>query len=185
MRIAISGPQNTGKTTFVKDFLAAFPTYMSPTETYRDVVRDGGLAINRKTTEDSQRAIRDFIAEQIKTTTGDDVIFDRCLLDNYIYTLAQHRNGGIGQEFLNETASMMRDSFRGLDALVFIPTASDIAFEEDDVRDTDPGFANLVNSLFIETLLMLKDELPRTIVVLSGTRAERIELIRERLALSS
>ena len=60
MRIAVIGPQNTGKSTFIKDFLNEFSHYTTPEETYRTVIEDKDLAVNQKTSLESQKEIRDF-----------------------------------------------------------------------------------------------------------------------------
>lgn len=181
MRIAVIGPQNTGKSTFIKDFLLAFPSYVTPTETYRDVVREKGLAINRNTTEESQRAIRDFLFTQTTTFPGTDVIFDRCVIDNYVYTKAQHEKGLLSHVFLTETEQLMRDSLVGIDMIFLIPTAAGVAFVDDELRDTDRGFADHANTLFIDTLLELRRHIPHPIVTISGPREMRIERARRAL----
>lgn len=43
-KIAVIGPQNTGKSTFVKDFVNAFPEFKTPLETYRDVVKKNNIS---------------------------------------------------------------------------------------------------------------------------------------------
>jgi nicotinamide riboside kinase len=182
MRIAVIGPQNTGKSTFIKDFLLAFPTYVTPTETYRDIVREKGLTINRETTEESQRAIRDFLFTQTREFPGTDVIFDRCVIDNYVYTKAQHEKGLLRHEFVVETEQVMRDSLSGIEVIFLIPTAAGVAFVDDELRDTDRGFADHANTLFIDTLLRLRSDIPHRIITVSGPREMRIERARRALA---
>ena len=55
MRIAISGTANTGKSTFVKDFIKKWPSYSTPKTTYRDIMKDVGdeHSSNTNTKEDS------------------------------------------------------------------------------------------------------------------------------------
>ncbi len=172
MRIAIIGPQNTGKSTFLQDLLVAFPHYATPKLTYRDVVKRGNLQINQKTTEESQRAIRDFLYEQISTNAEKDILFDRCVIDNYIYTKAGCE---ISNEFLKETGEMMYRHLDCLDALFFIPTTVAVKLEHDGTRDIDVSYLDKINRLFIETLfeIIKKTELP--IHLVSGTRKERVD----------
>jgi nicotinamide riboside kinase len=179
MRIAVIGPQNTGKSTFIKDFLAAFPSYTTPEETYRDVVHKKGLSINQNTSEESQRMIRDFLAEQLAHFPGENVIFDRCVIDNYVYTKAKCDDGHIRSEFLEETDQILRASLVHLDALIFIPTAAGVAFVDDELRDTDRTFADRINTLFIELLLELRPAVPHRIITVSGPREVRIARVRE------
>ncbi len=183
MRIAVIGPQNTGKSTFVKDFLKAFPAYRTTQETYRDLVKQRGLQINQKTTEESQRAIRDFLFHQTFDGSEQNILFDRCVIDNYIYTLAQFEKGVIDEEFLKETEEIMCKSLAGLDVLVFIPTAVSVSLVNDLLRDTNTAFVDRVNCLFIETLLEITKRSPIKIVVVAGSREERISQIQKTLAL--
>ncbi|MEK7538528.1 MAG: AAA family ATPase [Patescibacteria group bacterium] len=183
MRIAVIGSQNTGKSTFVGDFLAEFPEYSTPRETYRDIVRKGNLAINQKTTQHNQRLIRDFLFDQSVHNLADDILFDRCVVDNYIYTLAQFEKGGIEELFMRETEEMMYRSLDNLDALVFIPTAVSVRLVDDALRDTDTLFIDRVNCLFIETLLQISQQSSVKIVAIAGNREERIGQVRKSLGL--
>jgi signal recognition particle receptor subunit beta len=65
MKIAVIGPQNTGKTTFIKDFLKEFKKYKTTKYTYRDIIRKKKLDINQKSSELSQKVIMDFLYKEI------------------------------------------------------------------------------------------------------------------------
>ena len=95
MRIAVIGPQNTGKSTFINDFLKEFPHYTTPQETYRSVIEFEELTVNQKTNLESQKKIRDFIFGQLRQNTNYNIIFDRCMIDNYVYTYVQYEKGEI------------------------------------------------------------------------------------------
>lgn len=181
MRIAVIGPQNTGKSTFVADFLKEFPTYTTPTETYRDMVKRKGLEINQKTNEESQRLIRDFLAEQIGEDKKADVLFDRCVLDNYVYTLAQYEKGLIDEKFLKESEKVMYRNLDDLDVLIFIPTAVSVQLIKDTLRDTDTVFIDRVNCLFLETLFAVAQRSLVKIVAIAGTREQRITQVHKSL----
>lgn len=179
MRIAIIGPQNTGKSTFLQDLLVEFPHYATPKDTYRDVIKRSNLQINQKTTTESQAAIRDFLNEQISGNKEKNILFDRCVIDNYIYTEAKHETGEIPDEFLKETEEILYASLKYLDILFFIPTTVSVKLEHDGVRDIDVTYLDKINHLFIETLfeIVKKTELP--ICLVSGTREERVKQVRK------
>ncbi len=181
MRIAVVGPQNTGKSTFIKDFLGEFPSYQTPKETYRDVVKKKNLPINQLTTEDTQRNIRDFLYTQIVRNKENDIIFDRCVIDNFIYTCAQAEKGIITSIFLEETRAMMFESLKGLDVVLFIPTTVAITLVNDEVRDIDPSFIDQVNRLFIETLFDIARRNQILLLTISGSREARVSQVREKL----
>jgi nicotinamide riboside kinase len=183
MRVAVIGPQNSGKSTFIKDFLEAFPSFSSPTKTYRELVTDKGLPLNLYTTEESQVAIRDFLYAQLRDTPGRRVLFDRCVIDNYIYTKAQHERGLVPEAFLEETEAVMRDSLRYHDAILFIPAAVGVPLIDDGVRNIRREFVDRVNTLFIETLLRLRSDIPHPIHTISGTREERVRRAQSALSL--
>jgi dephospho-CoA kinase len=181
MRLAVIGPQNTGKTTFIKDFVKAFPHYKTPKETYRDVVEKGGLKINQQTGEKSQLAIRNFVFNQIKTFQGENVIFDRSLLDVYIYSLAGHMLDNIRKSFVDETKKIMHLSLAHIDRLILIPTAVGVELVSDQLRDTDKLYVDHINKLFIEEIIEFARTNPTPIWVISGDRETRIKLIGEKL----
>lgn len=183
MRIAVIGPQNTGKSTFIKDFLEVFPDFITPGQNYRDVVQEKGLEINQKTTEESQRFIREFLLTQALENKNPKVLFDRCVVDNYIYTRAQFERGIIDESFLRETEKVMYASLDHLDALIFIPTAVSVKLVDDAVRDTDTMFVDQINCLFIETLFNIAQRSMIKIIPITGTREGRIAHVQKSLKL--
>ena len=96
MRIAVIGPQNTGKSTFIQDFLQEFSHYSSPHETYRDVIVSRGLVVNQKSSLESQKEIRNFMFGQLRHNKEYNIIFDRCMIDNFVYTNTQYEKGDPG-----------------------------------------------------------------------------------------
>jgi predicted ATPase len=174
MKIAIVGAQNTGKSTFLKDLLKEFPNYTTPKETYRDLVVAKGLRINQETSDESQRAIRDFLYAQLEENSLNDVFFDRSVIDNYIYTVLAYERGAASKELVEETHTMMLASYDYLDRLFFIPTAVSVRLTDDQLRDIDTKFIDLVNHRFIATLLEASHKSNIAIDVIAGTRAERV-----------
>lgn len=178
MRIAVLGPQNTGKSTFVQDFLTEFPHYEGQDITYRDVIEENKLEINQVTTIESQKAIRDFMFGQVRDNTKYNIIFDRCLIDNYVYTYIQYEAGVIPKWFVDETESMMKDSLQGIDMYLFIPTAVSVALVDDGTRDITASFIDTTNYNFLRVLFDLSRKYHITIKVISGSRKERIEQVK-------
>ncbi len=179
MRLAITGPQNTGKTTFIKDFLRAFPEYSSPKKTYRDVIKQNKLEINQKTTKYSQKLIRDFLFNQICWNKRQNIIFDRCVLDNLVYSFCQYELGNINLDFIKQTKSMLIESLKYLDALVFIPTGVSVRLVDDKLRDIDLNFIDAVNRLFFSFIIEIAQMNLIKIFVITGDRKMRIDFIRK------
>ncbi len=182
MRIAVIGPQNTGKTTFLKDFLKDFPKYKTTKKTYRDVIAKNRLNINQKTNEKSQKMIMEFLYKEITKNKLPNILFDRCLIDNYVYSYCAYLKGEISKEFILVTQRKMFDHLKFLDVIIFIPTSVSVKLINDNVRDIDTGFIDLVNKIFFEVLFEISHKTNILIFVISGNRAERIRQVRGKLS---
>lgn len=179
MRIAVIGPQNTGKSTFIKDFLFEFQHYVTPQETYRDIIESKELKVNQKTSLESQKEIRDFIFGQLRHNTKYNIIFDRCMIDNYVYTYVQYENGEIPKWFVEETESMMIDTLRSVDMYLFIPTAISVPLVDDGTRDITASYIDHVNNQFLRILFELSRKHHITVKVISGTKQDRIDYVKK------
>jgi len=181
MRIAVIGPQNTGKTTFIKDFVQNFPEYITPEITYRDVVAKQNLAINQGANEESQMVITNFLFDQITNNKEQNIIFDRCVIDNYVYASYLHELGRFGPEIIQKIKSMALEHLPNLDVLILIPTALGVVLVDDKTRDTDNAFIDAVNRLFIDILLEISQKSEVKIITVTGNREKRIELVKKAL----
>ena len=85
MRISISGTGCQGKTTLIQDFLQEWPGFSTPKKTYRSKLKKDNHS--KDACEDSQWDILNFMLDQLQEyKKGDNIIFDRCPLDNLVYT---------------------------------------------------------------------------------------------------
>jgi hypothetical protein len=188
MRIAVTGTNGIGKSTFVRDFLTEWPDYKTPTTTYRDVVKNRHAS---KFTEAKQRKILNHMVENMKTYGSDDnVIYDRCPVDNMVYTLLANSQGILSDEFVEESAGKLKDSLRMIDLLMFIPiTKSDkINLSASlSARDgIDKTYAESVDNIFKalytqwdkkQSIFVDIEDKPHVIEVF-GTREERLSIAR-------
>lgn len=181
MRIAVIGPQNTGKTTFVEDFIKEFPHYSTPTKTYRDVIEENKLDVNQLSRIESQKLIRDFIFNQFKNNSQYNIIFDRCMIDNYVYTYVQYEKGYIPKWFVDETEAMMYDMLTEVDMYLFIPTAVAVPLVDDATRDIDKDYIDTVNYNFLRVLFYITRKYQSTVKVVSGSRKDRIDQVKKLL----
>jgi thymidylate kinase len=150
MRIAISGTANTGKTTLVKAFLKEWKNYTTPDKTYRHLL---GNTHSKETSKDLQWDILNFSIDQVqKYSKGDKVIFDRCPLDNLVYSMWAYDKGegDIDEAFIKKCIPLVRETLKLYDIIFFIPITkvSPIKIVEDGTRDTDPFYIKEIDSIF-------------------------------------
>jgi len=192
MRIAISGTACQGKTTLIKDFLGQWPNYVTPKKTYRDIIKDNNLDHSSKTNKKTQWEILNFqIEETQKYRSGDNVVFDRCPLDNLVYSMwaVEQPDNDIDEAFIGKCIPLVRESFRNLDVIFFTPITkvAPVPMEEDDLRDTDSEIVESIDNIFKavhreheqnpKTTFFVVDDKPPIIEVF-GSREERIELLK-------
>ena len=66
MRIAISGSACQGKTTLVNDFIKNWPSYKKSNESYRKVIKEDKLKINKQVNQESQWKILNCLIDDIQ-----------------------------------------------------------------------------------------------------------------------
>jgi hypothetical protein len=151
MKIAVVGTQCVGKSTYIQDFLAKWPMYKTPEKTYRDLVKEKGISINKLGTEESQQLILNFLVDQsMEYSKSDHVIFDRCVLDNLAYSSWLHLNGKVSEKFLDSSRILVRETLKMYDILFFLPLTktSPVEIVEDGIRDTDPVYREEIDNIF-------------------------------------
>jgi len=153
MRIGISGTQNIGKSTVVKDFLENWDMYTTPEMSYRDVLKEKGLPCNQETTTDTQTVLMNCICDQIMGSNADDnIILDRTPYDALGYSMWAHAKGieGFDDEYISNQIALAREASSMFDIIFFIPIVEghDVKIVEDDLRDTDPEFREEMNNIF-------------------------------------
>lgn len=187
MKIICCGTQNIGKSTYIKDFLKEWPMYKTPEKTYRDVIKEKGLVINESGTEESQKIILDVLVDQaIEYSKDDNVILDRCVLDNLAYTTWLSLTDKVSEKFLEETKDIVRETLKLYDILFFFPISkfNSIPLEQDGLRSVDPQYREEIDFIFklfqqsylkSDGRVFPKDECP-ALIELYGSREERIKL---------
>lgn len=186
MRIAFSGAACTGKSTTLNAFLKRWPTYKLPQPTYRSLIQENNHS--KKTDKKLQKAILDFMLNQQKQFTAHDkVVYDRCGLDNIVYTLWCHEKNkkGFNRQFVDGCIEVVRESMRHLD-IIFLSTRDLMGpIEDNNNRETDPSFIMETDNIFkaIQTQLTTTgspffppNDSP-ALIELTGTTEERMEQI--------
>ena len=83
---------------------------------------------------------------------GDKVIFDRCPLDNLVYSMwAMSQEGNdIDEDFIDECIPIVRESLKNLDIIFFIPITkhNQIDIQENGNRETDEKYIKEIDNFF-------------------------------------
>ena len=189
MRLAISGTAAQGKTTLLASFLKHWDMYDTPEESYR-VKLPAKDKHSSKTTKETQWAILNHMIDEMQKYDKDDfVIFDRCPLDNLVYTLwSYHKNtSDIDELFVEKCIPVIRESFRLLDIIFLIPITNVVKddIEDDGVRDVDAEYISEIDNFFKALYKNWYNDDPRffpkedraAIVEIFGSTEERIKML--------
>jgi predicted ATPase len=187
MKIAVIGTANTGKTTYVNDFLKKWPMYTSPAKSYREILKEKNLPHSKDSTEDTQKLILDFLIDQAtEFSKKDNVILDRCVLDCLAYTTWLCLNEKVSEKFLDQQRIIVRETLKLYDVLFFIPLtkAAPIDIQDDGFRNTDPIFREEIDNIFKvfqesyhkgDGRVFPKDDTP-AVIEMFGSPEERIKM---------
>jgi hypothetical protein len=83
-------------------------------------------------------------------TPTDNVVYDRCPLDNIIYSMwaAEKQQGDIDDEFIAKCIPIVRESIKDLDIIFWLPFNESIAIKNDNMRETDELYIREINNIF-------------------------------------
>ena len=187
MRIGVSGTTFIGKSTFISDFLEVWSSYKTPLKNYTSVIKEDVDLKVGKTTEKIQENILKYMLKQHKKyKRRDKVIFDRCLLDNLVYTLWAHDKGIVKEKYVQKSIDRLRESMKYLDIIFLVPMSKcssvDAMVTEDEyvfMTELD----HIYKGVFFQwtnnknCTLFPRDDKPALIEIF-GSQAERIALAR-------
>ena len=193
MRIAISGTANQGKSTLINDFLANWPMYKIGGNSYRDYIKKNKSPHSKKTNKETQWKYLNLIIDDLQKFNKDDyVIFDRCALDNLVYSLwaCDKQVGRIDDKFIEKCIPIVKESYKHLDILFFIPItkAAPVPIVENGTRETDETYVKEIDALFKSMMQQYQHNLGRTpffpaddcpgMIEIFGTPEERIGMVK-------
>jgi nicotinamide riboside kinase len=169
MKIALTGPQGTGKTTLLNAL--AERTEFQHYEFAREITRaiaDKGVAINEAGSNKTQLLIMN---AHIENTLKENIIMDRCVIDGFVYTQWLYKNGMIDKWVRDYAMNVFEEILEDYDYVFYIGT--EFALEDDGVRSINRTFLAEVEDLFEEVLDWYSIEYCK----LTGTVEERLEQI--------
>ena len=188
MRLAISGTAAQGKTTLLESFLQHWDMYETPKDTYRSKIKKSKHS--KKTNKDTQWEILNHMIDQMEKYSKDDfVIFDRCPLDNLVYTLwSYHKNNSdIDELFVEKCIPIVRESMKLLDIIFIIPITNVTSekIEDNGVRETDSEYISEIDNFFKALYKNWYTDDPRffptedraALIEIFGSNDERIKML--------
>lgn len=196
MRIAISGTACQGKSTLIKDFLTEWKLYTGESQTYRDILKEKNYPHSKQANKEGQWAILNHMLDEMqKYGKKDKVIFDRCPLDNIIYSLwaFEKNTSDIDKPFIDKCIPLIRESLKFLDIIFFIPItkAAPVEIVDDGIREIDNEYITEIDNIF-KTILHSHHIKPGStpflpsfdcpaIIEVFGSKQERIHIIKQYL----
>jgi len=143
MKIAFMGSQSVGKSTLIQEFLTKWPMYNLPKKTYRDLIQEKKLKLNKKGTEESQRVILNALVDEVQgcLSTGEtNVVFDRCVIDNIAYSLWLNANGKVSDDFIRTSKTIAAETLKLYDIIFYLPIHESIKLTPKKNRDKDETY---------------------------------------------
>jgi GTPase SAR1 family protein len=189
MKIAVCGTSCVGKSTYIKDFCKEWASYENPEKTYRDLIKSKNLNHSSNGDEDSQRQILNALIDQAtQFSKKENIIFDRCVLDNMAYTSWLYLKDKVSDKFLDETRILVRETLKLYDIIFFIPLTkvSPVELTESELRDNDPIYREEIDNIFktfvasyhkAEGKVFPSEDCP-AIIEIFGSPQERIQMTK-------
>lgn len=188
MRIAFSGTSSSGKSTIIQHFLQKWPTYSLVNSKYRKLISKKNHSKN--TTAKLQKEILDVLCDECKDfTQHQKVVYDRCPLDNLVYTMWCYEKGmkGFNQNMMDYTLYKVRQAMQHFD-IIFLCTRDLMPpIEKNGIREVDPNYVEEIDNIFkailnkykkgVETLPFFEKDNAPAIIDIYGDPYERMAQI--------
>ena len=174
MKIAIVGSHCTGKTSLINKLQSniEFCDYDFYPEAIREISRLG-FPYNEKADDCSQLAMLSLHLLHLK---NDNMVTDRCILDNYIYAyMLKEMGSNISQTCLDTLQAYFIDSINKYDIYAFCP--GQFKMKKDSYRMTDKKVQEDISEEILRTLIKYVPE--ERYILLMGETPERVKQLLE------
>lgn len=189
-KIGIIGTQCIGKSTLIEDMILQWPQLTRPEKTYRDLIKEKKLPINKNGTKESQELILNFLADEAMASYGKKkMVFDRTPIDNLAYSLWLFEKGlsDIDEEFIDKTVNIVKQTVKFYSVLFYLPLIpqNEVPLTKKEQRDVDPVYRAEIDVLFDgiyrawesgNSRMFDKDDMP-AIIPIYGNPLQRIQMI--------
>jgi len=174
MKIAIIGSHCTGKTTLINKLqsMIEFRDYEFYPEAIREISRLG-FPCNERAGDESQLAMMSLHLLHLKQ---ENMVTDRCLLDNYVYTyMLKAMGSNISQQCVNILQNYFIDNINNYDIYAFCPVQ--FKLKNDGFRMTDKKVQDDISEEILRTLIKYVPE--NRYILLMGETPERVNQLLE------
>lgn len=153
MRIALIGAHNTGKSTLIKNFIKEWPMYKQPLRTYRNIIAEQNIKLNKEGDQQSQKVILNALVDEIQLAAASEnkhLIFDRCPVDNIAYSLWHYAKDtpGFNSEFIIDSKTIAALSLKMIDVIFYLPVRKEIPITQREGRESDPLYREEIDNIF-------------------------------------
>ena len=145
------GPACSGKTTLINQFLQNWPQYKQSEKTYRDLIKEKNLNLNKEGNKESQGIILDALISEVEESIKageENVVFDRCVIDNIVYSLWLYNSGKVPGDFIIDSKYKVRDAIQKYDVIFYVPRSKEIPLEQRDGREIDVEYLEATENIF-------------------------------------
>lgn len=145
------GPACSGKTTLINQFLQNWPQYKQSTRTYRDIIKEKNLSINKNGDRESQKIILDALIEELNDSiksNNENIVFDRCVIDNIVYSLWLYNAGKVTEDFIIDCKYKIREAVQKYDIIFYVTRSKDLPLEQREGREIDMQYLQDTENIF-------------------------------------
>ena len=182
--IAFTGPGCSGKTTLIKrlDFSKFLKGEIYHINSHTRELKHKGFPINSKGSDDTQIMITLKHFENIKNDLGMNCIFDRCVLDGFVYTKWLWRKDQVSNYVKEFAEGVYLNNIEKYN-IVFYCTP-DFKYTKDKDRDSNKQDIEIIKAIYDEEITILENILytkDTRIIRLTGNVEERKIVVENQL----
>lgn len=183
MRISISGADNLRKSDLMSAFMFEWRNYTTPETCYKDIIEKH---INDKniTSEILQRNILTDMVERHKKydDISNCVLFNRCPLDNIIYSLFLNENNIVSDNFIQSCIPDVREAMKYIDIIFIVSPLhdkSDIQQSDEITHQINNLFTSCIDSYMSDKCPFFPEDDKPALISVEGTDYQRLECIKQ------